>query len=85
MDLSEWRDRIDNIDQQLIDLLNQRMHCALEIGKIKRAHNQPIRDPDREKAIINRIKQHNDGPITDQALEELYTRIMAESRNLESE
>ena len=37
MDLSDWRERIDGIDRQMIDLLNERMQCAHEIGQIKKA------------------------------------------------
>ncbi len=85
MDLSDWRVRIDTLDQILVDLLNRRMRYALEIGEIKNAHAQPIRDPAREQAVIEAIKTYNDGPMTDEALEEIFTRIMAEARHLEAE
>jgi len=32
MTLSDWRRRIDEIDQKLVELLNERSRCALEIG-----------------------------------------------------
>ena len=37
MTLSDWRRQIDEIDRKLVELLNQRSRCALEIGKLKQA------------------------------------------------
>lgn len=85
MDLSQWRARIDTVDQILVDLLNRRMSYALEIGKLKSAHSQPVRDPKREQAVLDAIKTYNDGPISDQALEKIFIRVMAEARSLEAE
>tara|TARA_Y100000588_G_scaffold20817_2_gene21026 strand:- start:347 stop:604 length:258 start_codon:yes stop_codon:yes gene_type:complete len=85
MDLSEWRARIDTVDQILVDLLNRRMSYALEIGKLKSQHGQPVRDPAREQAVLEAIKAHNNGPIGDQALEDIFSRIMAEARSLEAD
>lgn len=85
MDLSQWRARIDTVDQILVDLLNRRMSYALEIGQLKSAHSQPVRDPKREQAVLDAIKTYNDGPISDQALEEIFIRVMAEARSLEAE
>jgi hypothetical protein len=41
VNLSDWRRRIDEIDKKLVELLNERSHCALEIGKLKQAANIP--------------------------------------------
>ncbi|MBM3279257.1 MAG: chorismate mutase [Candidatus Handelsmanbacteria bacterium] len=83
MDLSEWRARIDAVDQQLVDLLNQRLQCVLEIGKLKRQHGRPVQDHERERAIIERLTAYNQGPLSNQAIIDLFTRIMQEARKLE--
>lgn len=83
MDLSEWRARIDAVDQQLVDLLNQRMLYVLEIGRLKREHGRPVQDRQREQAIIERLSAYNQGPLSTQAIEDLFNRIMQEARNLE--
>jgi chorismate mutase-like protein len=83
MDLSEWRARIDALDQQLVDLLNQRMLCVLEIGRLKREHGRPVQDLERERAILERLTAYNQGPLSNQAIEELFNRIMQEARKLE--
>lgn len=86
MELSDWRDRIDTIDRQMIDLLNERMHCAQEIGRIKKAAGKPIRDPARERDVLAKIKAYNDqGLITDEALEALYRLLIELTTNFERE
>ena len=88
MDLSDWRERIDGIDQQMIELLNERMHCAQEIGRIKKAAGKPIRDPARERDVIAKIKAYNQGLqglVKDEALEELYWLLIKLTTNFEIE
>jgi len=50
-DIEGWRKRIDEIDQQLVKLLNERSSCAVEIGQIKKKMNQPAWQPGREAEI----------------------------------
>lgn len=85
MDLSNWRARIDAVDQILVDLLNRRMRYAMEIGAIKLANGQAVQDAAREQSVIDAIKDYNNGPISDGALEEIFARIMAEARQLEAD
>ena len=88
MELSDWRERIDNIDHQLIDLLNKRMQCAQEVGRIKKAAGQPIRDPERELDVIAKIKTYNQGLqglVKDEAIEELYWLLIKLTTNFELE
>ena len=85
MDLSDWRARIDTVDQILVDLLNRRMEYVLEIGKIKRACGQQVHDADREKMVLDEARAYNQGLLSDEALVDIFTRIMQEARNLEEE
>ena len=88
MDLSDWRERIDGIDRQMIDLLNERMHCAQEVGQIKKAAGKPIRDPERERDVIAKTKTYNQGlqgPVKDEALEKLYWLLIELTTNFELE
>ncbi len=85
MNLSDWRERIDSIDHQLIDLLNERMHCAQEIGRIKKAAGKPIRDPQRELDVLAKVKAYNQGLIKDEALEALYRLLIEVTTNFERE
>jgi chorismate mutase len=83
--LEKWRQKIDALDIKIQNDLNQRARYALEIGKIKRAHQMPIYCPQREKDVIRNTLSHNSGPLSDQALKRLYERIIDESRRLERE
>ena len=79
MELSDWRERIDGIDRQLIDLLNERMQCAHEIGRIKKAAGKPIRDSDRERDVFAKTKAYNQelqGLMKDEDLEKLYRLLI---------
>ena len=83
MTIDDWRRQIDEIDRKLVELLNQRANCALEIGRIKRADNQPVYQPEREKEILHYAEQANGGPLADTAIRRLFERILDEARSLE--
>jgi chorismate mutase len=83
MNLQDWRRRIDEIDRKLVALLNERSHCALEIGKLKQAANLPLYQPDREKEVIQNAEQSNSGPLSDSAIRRLFERIIDEARSAE--
>lgn len=83
LDLDGWRARIDTLNQKLVDLLNERARCALEIAAYKKQHGLPVHDPVREKDVLDRVSAHNDGPLTDEALQDIFRCIMVEHRRLE--
>ncbi|HLP15716.1 MAG TPA: chorismate mutase [Bacteroidota bacterium] len=83
--INSWRIKIDEIDKTLVDLLNQRAHCADEIGRIKETMGLPAYSPEREHEVIENIMKHNRGPLSDLALRRLFERIIDESRSLERE
>ena len=83
MNLQDWRRRIDDIDRKLVELLNERSRCALEIGKLKHAANLPLYQPDREKEVLQNAEQSNPGPLTDAAIRRLFERIIDEARSAE--
>lgn len=82
-DIGDWRRRIDELDLELIRLLNERAHCAIEIGKIKRKRTIPIYDPKREEHIIRTMTETNKGPLDDTGVRRLFERIIDESRRIE--
>jgi chorismate mutase len=83
VDIEDWRLEIDRIDAELVQLLNRRSHCAIEIGRIKRALDMPIYSPEREKQVIEHVKSLNPGPLGNDAIQRLFERIIDESRRLE--
>ena len=83
MNLSDWRRRIDEIDKKLVELLNERSQCALEIGRIKQESNIPLYQPDRESEVLANAESENKGPLTDAAIRRLFERIIDEARSAE--
>jgi chorismate mutase len=82
-DLDGWRRRIDEIDQQLVRLLNERANCAVEIGQIKKKMSQPAWSPEREAEILRNVVKANRGPLDNAAIRRLFERIIDEARSLE--
>jgi chorismate mutase-like protein len=83
MSLSDWRRRIDELDKKLVELLNERSKCALEIGKLKQAANLPLYQPEREKEVLQNAERANQGPLSDAAIRRLFERIVDEARAAE--
>jgi len=82
-EITDWRKRIDEIDKKLLELLNQRARCAVEIGKIKSKNNMNVYDPEREESIIAHIRDLNKGPLSDDAVQRLFECLIKESRQIE--
>jgi chorismate mutase/prephenate dehydratase len=83
MTLDELRRQIDTIDDQLLKLLNERIKIVQKVGELKHRTGGAIYRPEREKAIIERLVQQNDGPLTEEAIEAIFVEIFAVARNFE--
>ncbi len=87
-DLEKLRGRIDQIDDQLLELFNQRARCAVEVAEVKRALNQGEEDinffrPDREAQVIKRLKSLNQGPLSNDEVGRLIREVMSACLALE--
>ncbi|WP_020160699.1 MULTISPECIES: prephenate dehydratase [Methylobacter] len=83
--LSELRDKIDAIDQQILQLINQRASCAMEVAKTKIAQgeNGSFYRPDRESLVLRRIKDLNQGPLPDDTAVRFFRELMSACLALE--
>lgn len=79
-DLSKLRDRIDNIDKNILDLLNQRLDVAKEIGRCKGRSEAVVMDSARESNVIKRLFTLNKGPMSNEAIQHIFTEIFGSSR-----
>ena len=75
------RTAIDNIDNQLLDLMNERAKHARAIGELK--GTGVVYRPEREAQVLRRIKAFNTGPLTDEAVARLFREIMSECLAIE--
>ena len=88
LSIDELRERIDVIDNQLVRLLNVRVACAVEIGKLKHELGMPVYQPDREKRVLEKVRQSAldlAGPLTSDAVVRIFERIIDEARRAERE
>lgn len=83
MGLEELRKQIDQIDHQLVELLNKRAEIVVEVGNYKNLNDKPIYAPEREKAVLDKIKQINTGPLPDKCLTAIWREMMSGSFVLE--
>ena len=83
MTLDELRDKIDSIDDTLLELYNERMELVHKVGELKNTTGAPIYRPEREQAILNRLKKKNKGKLTASAIDALFLEMFAVARNLE--
>jgi len=83
LDIKELREKIDDVDEDIVNLINKRTELVLEIGKQKSKTSDSVYAPHREKMIIDRIKELNPGPFPDSILEVIYKEIMSACRTLE--
>ncbi len=83
MTLDELRQRIDNLDRQLVQLINERAKVVVEVGKLKNRTDKPIYVPAREKEVFARILEANQGPLPDKTLKAIWRELMSGSFFLE--
>jgi chorismate mutase len=86
LSIEELRNRIDVIDDQLVRLLNVRVACAVEVGRLKHEAGLPIYQPEREAQVLAKVKKSATelaGPLTAEALVRIFERIIDEARRAE--
>jgi chorismate mutase/prephenate dehydratase len=83
--LTPLRARIDELDQQLVRLLNERAKVVVEVGQVKRRDENamPIYAPDRERVVLEQVRKFNAGPLPDACLEAIWRELMSGSFALE--
>lgn len=82
--LAPLRQRIDQLDQRIVELLNERAEVVIEVGKVKRNDGvAPIYVPEREQRVLERVRNANAGPLPDSCLEAIYRELMSGSFALE--
>lgn len=77
MSLEEHRKRIDSLDREIIQLINERTSIAAEIGKEKAASGKPVFDAKREAQVFEKVVNLNEGPIGNDALKDIYREIIS--------
>jgi chorismate mutase len=81
--LAECRRKIDAIDVQLRDLLNQRAGIVDGVVRAKETLALPVYEPQREEDVVRKATSGNPGPLSDEALRNIFETIMREMRQIQ--
>ena len=83
-DLAACRAEIDRIDSELIRLFCERMQVCDRVACCKRAMNTPIEDPERERALLQRVSELA-GEEMETYTQTLYQTILSLSKEYQAQ
>jgi chorismate mutase/prephenate dehydratase len=80
-DIGRLRDRIDEIDAKVLELVSERARCAHRIGELK--GGAVVYRPEREAQVLRRLRDLNAGPLPGESVEHLFKEVISACRALE--
>ncbi len=80
--LKQYREQIDALDDELLELFNRRAALAQQIGHLK--EDGTVLRPEREAQVLQRLQGRNAGPLSNAAVAQLFTEVMSQCRALEA-
>jgi chorismate mutase / prephenate dehydratase len=83
LSLEQIRNRIDEVDTKLLELLNQRADLVHEVGVVKKQAGLAIYAPEREEALLQGLEKKNKGRLPGNAVRAIYREIMSAALALE--
>lgn len=81
--INELRQKIDNLDDQMLDLLVQRFSVSKEIGEIKASSGINVSDPNREQDIIDRLADKLEGKLDKDDISAIFGPVYHISKKLQ--
>lgn len=83
--LETLRQRIDQLDSDILRLISERASCAKQVAEVKLADDPStvFYRPEREAQVLRRIMALNDGPLDDEEMARLFREIMSACLALE--
>lgn len=84
-ELEQLRQKVEDINLQLLSLINERARAVQEIGRVKEAQGVNRYDPVRERQMLDLIKKNNQGPFDDATILHLFKQIFKASLDLQKE
>ena len=81
--INKLRQKIDAFDEQMLDLLVQRLAVSKEIGEIKASHGLNVGDSNREREIIDRLAEKLEGKLDKDDITAIFTPVYHISKKLQ--
>jgi len=83
-DLTALRNQIDQIDDGILALLDQRMDLAKHVAEAKKETGKSILDTEREAQLLERLKSKvHDKNYSDEKILEIWGKIIELSRDVQ--
>ena len=84
-ELDAIRERIDAVDDQIRRLINERAGLAQEVARVKLAAGDEalFYRPEREAQVLRKVKERNEGPLSDEEMARLFRELMSACLALE--
>lgn len=82
--LDELRRKIDELDNQILQLANERARVVQHVGQLKNRTAGDYYVPSREKAIYDRLLSQNTGPLSSEAVRAVFRELISACRALET-
>jgi chorismate mutase len=82
-DIPQLRQSIDALDQQILELLAERLRLVMRVGEVKRGLGLDVYDPARERDLLDRVARAAQSPLTAPMAQRIFECIIEESRALE--
>ncbi|MFC1562487.1 chorismate mutase [candidate division KSB1 bacterium] len=83
MDIDDWREKIDEINIKILELLNERIEYVIKVGKMKKQKGLPLYSAERENEIFEMLFKANKGHLEEKNIRNIFERIIDESRDLQ--
>ena len=81
--MEQYREIIDNLDNQIMELLIDRLLVVKDIGEFKKKNNIPVLDKKREKIIFDKIDEKFKNADNKNFLKKIYTTMMIETKKIQ--
>jgi chorismate mutase/prephenate dehydratase len=76
-DLEQLRRRIASTDAEILELVNRRLQLVGEIRELKQANGVAFVDPQQEERLVQRLRELNGGPLSEEGVDRLFAEILA--------
>lgn len=83
--LEGYRDKINDIDKKLVDLLNERAKVVMKVKKLKQKEDVPLYDARREEELVENIAKYNKGPLYRDNVIQIFESILRNVQVLEKD
>ncbi len=79
--IKQFRDQISDNDLKIIDLINKRLSLVDKLWRYKAEHGVDMYNPEREEWMVTFLSRANKGPLSQDALREVYRAIVETTKS----